>query len=200
VFSYGQKVHRITGKSVLIFILICISHCCFGQVHFCDSIPWSDKRPLRWSDFRGAPDSSSRVGALSHITFKYRLEREKDKIQLSTIAFFQPCTSWADTSAADRLSLSHEQTHFDIDELVRRSFVRDVSNSGSYNEKQLIRNYEHEYFLSMLSRQLMHKLYDLETDYHRNALQQVRWNEKVLIMLASLRQYAPISFEWNFPY
>ena len=164
----------------------------------CDSIPWSHTRPLRWSDFQGIPDFTSQIGALSHITFKYRLEREKDKIQLTTTTFFQPCSSWVDTTATGGLSLAHEQTHFNIDELVRRMFVRDVSNSGAYNEKELIRNYQHRYFLSMLSRQLMHKMYDIETDFHRNTSQQARWNENVLVMLADLQQYAAVEFEWQF--
>ena len=186
--------------SMLVLILIPLSYRSMGQETCCDSIPWSPTRPLRWTDFRGNPDSSSPIGAVSHIAFKYHLAREKDTLRLTTTTYFRPCDSWADTTIASGLSLPHEQTHFNIDEVVRRSFVKDVLNSGLYNEKQLIRNYQHVYFLSMLSRQLIHKIYDLETDYHRNALQQERWNERVLIMIGDLQQYAALSFNWHFPY
>ena len=102
--------------------------------------------------------------------------------------------SWL--SADGSLSLVHEQTHFNIDELIRRSFIKDVF-SHPLNEKMLVRHFQHFYFLAMLSRQLMHTFYDIETDYHRNTAQQQLWNEKLLHMLDQLHQYSVTDYEWK---
>jgi hypothetical protein len=178
---------------VLTGIFFC--HSCAGQAN-CDSINWSSSRPLTWKDFKGAPDTNSRVGALSYISFKYKLEREKKKIRLLTLTYFQPCISWVDSSSTASLSLGHEQTHFNIDELIRRSFVQELL-SIPFEEKRLRRNIQHQYFLASLSRHLMHNSYDLDTDYHRNEMQQKLWNEKLLQLLKEKESCSFTLHEWH---
>lgn len=179
--------------SILVFI-----HFSFplaAQQTSCDSIIWLEHRPLTWNDFRATPDTNSKIGSLSQNSILYRLKPDKTGLTFYAFTYFEPCRSWF-KPLDSTLSLDHEQTHFNIDEYIRRSFVHQVLRLERNESFFLF--VKHEYLLAMVARRMLHYQYDLETDYHRNKNQQVKWDRKIAGFLQQLDSLQAIEYQLEF--
>lgn len=160
---------------------------CNAQPAFCDSISWSDSTRLTWANFKGVPDTTSNIGALSFISLSYTLENFRNEHQFTVRIYFEPCKSWFKTTDST-LSLQHEQTHFDIDEFIRRKFIDEVlkiENFSRYASPSV-----REIYLNILTtRNFMHHRYDAETDYHRNNEQENNWINNITRMIKELENF-----------
>jgi hypothetical protein len=107
-----------------------------------DRILWSSKRKLVWDDFRGIPDTSRTISIAStsskiEITENFILNGiPKYEVQ----CYFIRSESW--TKVNDESTLSHEQLHFDIDELFTRKIRKafDSLNAKKVKDYQIYNN------------------------------------------------------------
>jgi len=84
-------------------------------------IEWSKNRKLRRADFKGAGALRTGVGARSMIEIQASWACAEDRLDAKIRAVFDPQKStWPGGLRSDSLLLEHEQTHFDIAELVAR--------------------------------------------------------------------------------
>lgn len=178
--------------------------CCYGAVSFarvqaptCDSIIWSDTRQLTWSDFRALPETTSAVGALSFISFHYQLVEENDRQYLTVLNYFEPCKSWYkvyDTS----LSLQHEQVHFNIDEYIRRLFIKEVKELKTVS-RFAFPGVRDVYFSAMRYRNFLHRRFDVETDYHRNPVKEEHWHLDISTRISLLEAQKEMRYSLKKP-
>jgi hypothetical protein len=84
-------------------------------------LEWSKNRKLRRADFKGAETLRTGVGARSMIEIQASWACAEDRLDAKIRAVFDPQKStWPSGLRSDSLLLEHEQTHFDIGELVAR--------------------------------------------------------------------------------
>ena len=181
-----------TSRLILLFFFTLVMLENKAQTIMCDSIPWSHSKPLSWSDFKALPDSTSSIGALSHSSIKYVVETINDKHYLFSQTYFAPCNSWYKRGDS-LLSLAHEQGHFDLDEYIRRSFNKDVLALEDFS-KFAVPGIQNVYFASMFYRKVMHAVYDNDTNFHRNELEQKLWNTKIRKMVSQMIDYSGYNY------
>jgi hypothetical protein len=94
-----------------------------GQAPATAFLEWSSNRKLRRADFKGAGILQTGPGARSAIEIQASWACAEDRLSAKINAVFDPQKStWPTRQAlsSDALLLEHEQTHFDIAELVAR--------------------------------------------------------------------------------
>jgi hypothetical protein len=72
--------------------------------------------------------------------------------------------------------------------------VKDVLSLKNYS-KYVIPGVRDLYFISTISRKLLHHAYDLETDFHRNSAEQKAWSSKVISMVNQLDAFAATDYD-----
>jgi len=160
-----------------------------------DGIPWSDKRPLTWADFKGpAPSGSGVVAAETAYTIIHGFRCIGSKFDYRVVAAFRPRDSWVRpallrTPADSARALRHEQTHFDVSEVHARRLRRylaevmapcyiptgDLSSMASRIERD---------------EKAAQELYDRETDHGRAPTVQARWDKDIDSQLLALGKFA----------
>lgn len=153
-----------------------------------DTIYWQPNYKLKWDDFQGIPDSSSKVGAISRPGVKYHLSANEDSFTVKVICFFIKSKSWSKFKESDTL-LMHEQGHFDIAELFARK-LRKAFAEYKFNTQTVGKDIDKLFILNRQERTEMDILYDKETDFSRNRKQQLIWNKKIKVQLDNLKKYA----------
>ncbi len=146
-----------------------------------EEVLWSADVQLKWADFKGQPDRTSPVAAVtaSGISYEFSsLERNGHyEVDYTVSTFFYPEQSWYKPEVCDALILSHEQLHFDISELFARKMRKRMA------ETQFTKNVKAEVkaiyrdVLKELAR--FQKRYDQETNFSRNREAQIKWNQEV---------------------
>jgi len=169
-----------TALSLLIF-----SACTFSQSQ--DTIHWSACYKLKWEDFKGKADSTSKFGATSYPGIKYFLSADEDSFSIRVICFFIKSRSWSKLKNSDTL-LMHEQVHFDIAELFARK-LRQAYAAYKFNYKTVGKSIDNLFLLNKMERTKMDTLYDKETDFSRNRKQQLIWGKKIETELNKLKKY-----------
>ena len=94
-----------------------------------EPIPWSEDRPLTWSDFEGEidPEASADTAAMTaaslNWSFSYSIERGRRCrfriTEIGTQALFHPDESWVRSEHRTDIILEHEQGHFDLTQVFR---------------------------------------------------------------------------------
>lgn len=151
-----------------------------------ESYAWDANRKLTWNDFKGVvpPDSAPAATTASGISYKYSANLLHHEVQLDfeVNAFFYPNESWYKPKVCNDLILSHEQLHFDISELFARKMRKRLNETSfSDNVKAEIRSIYKETLKELSDFQ---DCYDWETNFSRNRVQQLRWNEQIAKALA----------------
>lgn len=144
-------------------------------------IQWNKKHRLSWKDFKGEPDDSSDIAAITASGISYDLAAtiigKKVHVDCKVSANFYPEKSWYKKELADSIVLAHEQLHFDITELHARKF-REAIKKTTFTE-----NVKQE--MKALYDKINHELdayqnkYDAATDYSRNIEKQTEWGKKI---------------------
>ncbi|MEA1784984.1 DUF922 domain-containing protein [Arenibacter sp. GZD96] len=153
-----------------------------------EGIPWTSERKLAWSDFRAIPEDRQAVAAMtaSGISYQFAAEmRNEDEVHLTyTVdAYFYPDKSWYHPALADSLILGHEQLHFDIAEVFARKMKKQLSETRfSMEVKKEVKTI---YTAIIKELNAFQNTYDQETNYARNKVNQLLWEQKVHLLLAS---------------
>ncbi len=183
--KYQQK-NIVTCTACLLIALF--PNIAIAQNAGCDSINWSKTRKLTWNDFKATPDTLTNFGTVSRINIGYKWTTGDDCTNVRISCYFRPCDSWTRIKSDTDLTLSHEQTHFDIAEYFRRLFVQKVSEYD-FTKKTFAADIRKIYANILAQKDLMTKTYETETDFHRNPDQQVSWNQKMPGKIDSLQVY-----------
>lgn len=171
-------------KIAITLILIFLFNRSFAQ----DTIYWQPNYKLKWQDFQGIPDSSSKDGAISYPVIRYHLSANEDSFNVKVICFFIRSKSWSKFKKNDTL-LMHEQGHFDIAELFARK-LRKTFSEYKFNRQTVGKDIDKIFLLNRQQRTETDMLYDKETNHSQNTRQQVLWIKKIKTELDSLKDFA----------
>jgi predicted secreted Zn-dependent protease len=94
------------------------------------AFPWSADRRLTWSDFVGRPDVTSPAVALTVYHVSIDTPCHAGELRPDVVTRFLPRASWVNlprlTPATSSLVLQHEQSHFDLSEVLVRQSIREL--------------------------------------------------------------------------
>ena len=150
---------------------------------------WDEERPLRWSDFKGAPDYLLNFAATTNsgMTQSYTIDGYGvlDKSSSKVLAHFYPTFSWYKPADTTAVILRHEQSHFDITEIhVRKLRKRIQEFTFTVSSKEEIKKL---YEFTEQERREAQKLFDKQTDHSRIKSQEILWQKRIK---DSLRKYS----------
>jgi hypothetical protein len=159
-----------------------------------DTIMWSSK-PLTPNDFKGRYDTvvynrSNFATTLWKLTYFYRKDVKTRRLEVIVYAWFDGRRSWMrPTQKKNTALLNHEQGHFDIAEILSRTFRKQVSATvfPDVGYAELLQSM----FSELLSKtyELQNK-YDVETTLGEVPAKQREWQNYIATTLASLSAYA----------
>ncbi|MBU0595084.1 hypothetical protein KJ567_00155 [Candidatus Bipolaricaulota bacterium] len=163
-----------------------------------DGIAWDVSRPLSWGDFLGtAPaDAVNRnEPAAIHMTIHWRVSYSATSANGRTWTgrvgsaevtnTMSPTLSWSVPGKLDALILTHEQTHFDLNEVYRRKLERAllcVQTQGSAEQGVLdaLNAQVHSMAGILLNRLVdIQAQYDAESSHGLDQAAQLRWQEQI---------------------
>ncbi|MDF2432704.1 MAG: hypothetical protein JWP44_2335 [Mucilaginibacter sp.] len=146
-----------------------------------DTIYYSVKRPLKWSDFQSKTGNNkyeAEVFPFIGYDEEAKVINGVINVRLIIKVSLPKSACWVKRGSESDYALNHEQRHFDIVKLVAEHFKQKikaqnlpVSNfEGPINE---------EYLETYREMDRLQKLYDSETMHGINHPAQQRWNEKI---------------------
>ncbi len=179
--------------------LICLSFVVFAYELPATCVSWSSTRPLTWSDFRSPPpaNASSLIDvAAIHMTIhwsaSYAIRNQGGSAwvgtvqSLSVVNAMDTARSWVLASRQSPQALSHEQTHFNLNEVYRRKIelaLRCLQSTGPTAQvaESALAQRLHQTADAILDRLAeIQGQYDRETRHGNDAAKQVEWNQRVL--------------------
>ncbi len=162
-------------------------------------VSWSVNRPLTWADFCSPPpaNASSLVDvAAIHMTIRwsasYAIRNQGGSTwvgtveSLSVLNAMDTARSWVVANRQSPQALSHEQTHFNLNEVYRRkmeSALRCQQATGTTAEatQSALAQKLHQTADALLDRAAeMQSQYDRETRHGSDAAKQAEWNQRVM--------------------
>ena len=167
------------------------------RVRDAGAFPWSSKRPLAWTDFKGQPPRESPAAAETAYILLHGVQcagsAAGSAFEYRVVAAFRPDHSWVRPEILKRpadsaRALRHEQTHFDLTEVharrLRRYFMELVAPCKSSNGdlSQVAERYVRDEANAQTK-------YDDETDHGRKAPEQARWDKEVDSQLFATTRY-----------
>lgn len=154
---------------------------------------WSSTNAIQWPDFQGSPDSSFQ-------TFDGRIAKAVSAVgirflSVDSIDYYSECyilkstfycsESWH-TGTSDSL-LNHERRHFDLLEIQTRKLrKRLLSLTADCNEGVVINDELQPILVQFNS---INSLYDQQTVFGTNIMNQSLWDEKIRQELLELGEY-----------
>jgi len=162
-------------------------------------ISWDSSTPITWDLFQGTPpaDATQRTEAAAiHMTVRWHASYSISSTdgamwfgQVATITVsnsMEPSESWVVPGKAYANVLSHEQSHFDLNEAYRRklecvlqgtSSCSDSTHQGAVN---LLNSSLHQAANAILQKlSEMQSLYDSQTSHGTNTAEQNRWSNLI---------------------
>jgi hypothetical protein len=158
-------------------------------------LAWRKDSLLKWSDFKGPVDAKSKFHAvtLAQIFFKYTwtLKNNNYTFTFTGGSYLNTDKSWSVKAKQTPELLRHEQVHFDIAEIFSRMYLQTL-NSAEYTDsfKTTIDQITEDILRNM---QVMHDLYDEQTDHSKQKMMQARWEIYVANLL---KEPGPIDPAW----
>lgn len=154
-------------------------------------IEWSEKRKLRWSDYKGKPQKRNAVASTCY-ELRYIFPTTLDGVVQPTVsvrALFFPKDSWKLDAFANDYILSHEQGHFDLVEIFARRLRRAI-HSREYNSLDDLYAHIHSMYDTINKKmEEIQELYDEETENSMNSVLQQKWNSIIQKELNELRNF-----------
>lgn len=157
------------------------------------AFPWTSRRPLVWTDFKGQPPRESPAAAETGYTLLHGVRCTGSAFEYQVVAAFRPDHSWVRPEVLKRpadsaRALRHEQTHFDLSEVharrLRRYFSELVAPCRTSNAD--LSEVAGRYVKDEANAQ---EKYDGETDNGRKNAEQLRWDKEVDSQLSALSRY-----------
>lgn len=173
-------------KNIFLLIALHFSVMAFSQKDE-SFINWSEDRKLKWEDFKAVPQKIGDVAALTatHLGFSYNVVN--GKITYTIECKFEKNRSWG--MVKNSWILNHEQGHFDIAEIYSRKLFKAIS-AYQFNKSTFQKDLDNIYKNIVNEKDQYQQLYDLETNYSRNKLQQEEWLKKINNELIALNSWA----------
>lgn len=150
-------------------------------------IPWSASCKLSWEDFKASPDPKSPNAALTNSIINIEFSYDDQSLTYNIRCSFDKNTSWVRVRNHD--ILVHEQGHFDIAEIYARRLHKAVKEYR-FNAQTVNQDVMDIYQNMMNLHRQAQTLYDKETDFSRNKVNQDDWLKKINQQLNELKQYA----------
>ncbi len=153
-----------------------------------ESLKWTSERKLGWVNFKGKPEERQSVAALtaSGISYQFSTKMQEEgemRIDFKVESYFYPNKSWVQPALADSTILGHEQLHFDISEVFARKMGKRLE-VAHFSEN--VRNEVKAIYASIIKElNAFQNRYDNETNFSRNKEQQLFWERKIKMILAS---------------
>jgi hypothetical protein len=159
-----------------------------------NKIYYDKNRPLVWADFKGKPDNTTKLLALTASNMEYGFSSKDNDATITMNRFFDKTKSWVKETGKTDYLLKHEQGHFDMNEIYFRKFVKLLKEHKFY-AKTLTDDFKKMY--STISSELYKQqdLYDKETNHSIIEAKQKEWNEKIARELKELEQYQDTKIE-----
>lgn len=157
------------------------------NVRMTDDIPdgtigYRKKKPLRISDFDGAPNQGSgsvgKTYSTINMNYSTRTQNGKTTVEVTIAPYFDPKRSWLKEAGKNERILSHEQLHFDITAWMAcklRQSILDASLTQN-NVREKLQDLQQDNFKQWDQAE---KQYDIDTRHRLDAAQQQQWVEKV---------------------
>jgi len=147
-----------------------------------DTIYYSAKRPLTWSDFQSKNRPSSKFMALVMPSLGYtqeaRLVNGTIEVKIAVKAFLPKSACYADAMGRNDYALNHEQRHFDIVKIISEQFKQQIlAKPLTPDTFEAIINIQ--YLDSFRDMNAMQKAYDQETSHGLNHVAQEAWNRRI---------------------
>jgi predicted secreted Zn-dependent protease len=152
-----------------------------------ESINWRQRRQLQWGDFKGQPVASAPNAALTSTSILISFGYDNKALTYNLQCVFYPEKSW--TKVKSVRILAHEQGHFDISQLFTRKLHKALSEYR-FSEGSVDRDVMDIYQKIGSQQAAFQQQYDKETNYSRDASQQLIWQEKIEEELRSLSKFA----------
>jgi len=156
------------------------------------NMKWNANRDLKWEDFQGSVDASSKYHAQtqSGVNYSYRWQasRHNTTFTFEVFAYCDKTMSWVKQAKKTNALLAHEQLHFDISELYARKLKETITNTSftkSY-ESQIKTLFDE----NQKARERMQEAYDRETDHMKDREEQRKWQKYIVEEIIKLEQYA----------
>jgi len=171
---------------------------------------WSADRLLLWDDFQGKPPVQAQdmmEAAQIHMTIRWQLQLAMeydcqrqlwtatiDQSSLTVTNTMVPAVSWVDRSRQNSAILSHEQGHFDLNEVYRRKLqaaLAPLTAEGGTADaaKQALQALIDTASQKILSlRAHTQASYDQETCHGTDLQVQAAWNKRIEAWLANPNQ------------
>lgn len=155
-------------------------------------IQWSVNYKLQWSDFVGKIDSLGEDRERSAVTWTLKKSTEwklsKDSIEFNLICYFLRYNSWKKIET-DEL-LKHEQGHFNLSEIHMRKLRKTFCEYESHDLQATVDFYYLEYSKMEENNRQSQDLYDKETNFSKNEVEQKKWSTKIENMLKETSNWA----------
>jgi hypothetical protein len=145
---------------------------------------------LVWDNFKGKPQESGRVAALTSSGFGFdagmNYSRNKGTINISVYAFFNKDKSWVKPDKKTAYILAHEQLHFDVSCIGMLQFIQKL-RATSFT----MQNYAAE--LNRIYNEAYRQMYDMQDEYDKETAngiltsQQQEWSQRIKGQLALLQ-------------
>jgi len=92
-------------KSVVFLFLVAL---CFQKTQSQDTIHWSNHYELRWQDFTGSPQNSSKNSVITNAIISYSLSANQDSMKIRINCFFRKSRSWSNKKSDNSLWFMNE--------------------------------------------------------------------------------------------
>ncbi|MCF2446488.1 hypothetical protein L0657_21195 [Dyadobacter sp. CY345] len=148
-----------------------------------DTVFYSVKRPLVWSDFQGQKSRpGSRYAAAVFTSFAYEghsYPKDDDLIlQIDLKIFMVKSMSWGLPEAKNAGTLRHEQLHFDITRVVVERFKKRLE-SGELTIEDYDSEIQYQFLEAFREMNREQEAYDAATAHGLNATAQAEWERKI---------------------
>jgi hypothetical protein len=145
-------------------------------------IYWNKEKRLTWQDYKSNPPKTDTAVVESWVGFGMWPYYSNDSFKIRVRSYFDPYKSW--TTVYDSLSLSHEQTHFDIAELYARKFRKILKG-----QKVLKRSFADSVFKFMYYKEYDEFQNKYDREIYHNIENQIRWTKMIDLELDKLNDY-----------
>ncbi len=165
-----------------------------GQARAGGNLPWSPAQALTWQNFRGPPREGLFKAAETFSSVTYLIGCLGRETRFTVLATFSTTESWVrrdirSDSVAGPQTLRHEQTHFDLTEVLARELRRTLHQAEGLCPNRLQRARELFDSLSTVSQALQAR-YDAETLHGTSLESQGEWSRAVRARLDSLGSFS----------
>ncbi len=145
-----------------------------------DTVYYSSKRPLVWSDFKEFPQRSSRFNASIFTSFsvqgKSMVESGEIVQRLELDVYMIPSQSWVKNPSD--YALNHEQRHFDIVRIVADRLIKRL-NQAELTPEWYEATINDLYFEAYREMNRLQEIYDKQTRHGMDTDAQERWNRMI---------------------